>query len=135
MGESEARIITHSSQRLSPKRHLHLKEQLRRVQALDGVSLPISGIAEAPAVPKVQSRRVTKRQGRPPDKSVEQRRKVMRRIPKKASLEDFCEALDDVGLAVPDWPGQPGSWHQAWKDPLLRQRIKSMRVCAYATAK
>ncbi len=132
MGESESRVITYNSERLPPKRHL--KEQLRRVQNLGGVSLQITGsISEAPALPKAQSR--SARQGRPPDRSVEQRRKVMRKIAKKVSLQDFCKALDKLRLAVPDWPGQPDSWHQAWKNPLLRQRIKSMRARAYATTK
>ena len=81
MGESEGRTITVSPQRVTPKRHL--KEQRRRLQALDGISLPITGsTAEAPALPKVQSRRA--RQGRPPDKSVEKRRKVMRKVPKES---------------------------------------------------
>lgn len=75
------------------------------------------------------------RQGRPRDKSVEKRRKVMRKVAKKLSLQDFCSALDKARLTVPDWPGRPGSWLQAWNNPLLRQRIKSMRISAYATGK
>jgi hypothetical protein len=45
MGDTEASIITHSSERVSAKRHL--KEQLRRVQGLGGVLLPVSS-APAP---------------------------------------------------------------------------------------
>jgi hypothetical protein len=131
MGESDPRIATFSTGKRVRFKSI-LKDHARRIKSLSGVLLPITGSA-VPPPPKSQPRSII-RAGRP-DASVEKRRKVMRKVPKNLSLEKFCIELDRVRLAIPDWPGHPRSWHEAFENKLLRPNIKSMRAAAYATAR
>jgi hypothetical protein len=138
MSESESRSLTaESSDRKTAQREL--QDQVRRVRALGGVTLPVGGSA-----PVYQPVLVTTAAIIPPKPKLRHHSaatgllyKRIREIPLRGvALKDFCQRCDRMQSAFPvpknlRDDGCPAKWFDAWKDQDWRRKIHDLRQNAW----